>query len=145
MNELTPKGILELIPFRYKIMLILLIIVLFILLLISGYSAISNYFEIRQYEKVNSDLQKKNDVLELQKKDYQKTLETISAQIKTKEAAIETLDKKAKEKLDSYEKAKANTDDARTEYNDAVNNPRTDNPDRETVCAELAKLNYPCE
>lgn len=68
----------------------------------------------------------------------------IATEIAKKEFELNELEKKRNEKRTELEKAKRETADAAADYDRAVREPLSETPSADELCADLAKLGYPC-
>lgn len=69
----------------------------------------------------------------------------IAAELRAAQEAVRALEELRNAKANELEEAKRNSGDALDNYNRVRQQPRTDNPDADTLCRELADLGYPCK
>lgn len=69
----------------------------------------------------------------------------IAAELRAAQEAVRALEELRNAKANELEEAKRNSGDALDNYNRVRQQPRTDSPDADTLCRELADLGYPCK
>lgn len=111
---------------------------LILLLMFSGWidSAVS-FYRVRKAERAAEKAR-------FESKQALEKASKIAAEIRQKEFELKELEKKRdveKKKLDT---AKRETADARADYDRAVREPVATTPSADELCADLAKLGYPC-
>lgn len=68
----------------------------------------------------------------------------IGTRLRDLEAELEILEVEREKKLDEARSAGSAADRARDNWNSTRERTRTDNPDADALCRELAALGYPC-